>query len=257
MPSMTHSESLKELAPALAKAQGEIKHATEASRNDHFGSSYAALTQVWDAVREPLGKYGISVSQWPCAEDGAVGVETFLLHTSGEWMLGCLMIPVERKNAHGVMSAITYAKRGMLSAVCGVVSEADDDGNAANDAPPPKPAKKAAAKQAGPVKLKKVDKPEPFDFEKASKAIEVCTDPAGKFTDSEYLREVIVPGLPVRSEETTMRVPEAKVLLGLCDAKAGEIADPPSATKIYALTNQVRVMLPEASQLEKDGNEAF
>ncbi len=44
-------------------------------------------------------------------------------------------IPVDKANAHGVGSAITYAKRFTLSAVLGIVADDDDDGNAASKGP--------------------------------------------------------------------------------------------------------------------------
>ena len=51
---MLQSESIKELATALAKAQGELKHASKDSVNPHFRSKYADLASVWEACREAL-----------------------------------------------------------------------------------------------------------------------------------------------------------------------------------------------------------
>jgi hypothetical protein len=52
-----------ELAGALAKAQGEVRHALKSAENKFIGSQYADLGMVVDAAREPLAKNGLSVSQ--------------------------------------------------------------------------------------------------------------------------------------------------------------------------------------------------
>ena len=135
---MTHSESIKELATALAKAQGQIEGAKKDSRNPHFGNRYADLASVWYACRKALSENGLSVSQHPCpvayeltpVKDSWVGVETMLMHSSGEWLKSAIYVPVSKPDAQGHGSAITYARRYALAAVVGVAPE-DDDGEAA------------------------------------------------------------------------------------------------------------------------------
>lgn len=131
------SEQTDKLDEALAKAQSEIGHAHADSKNPHFKSTYADLASVWDAVRSPLSKNGISITQWPClAPAGKMRVLTRLAG-HGQWMMCGMEIPVGKPDAHGVGSALTYLRRYMLSAVAGVapsddpVGEKDDDGNAA------------------------------------------------------------------------------------------------------------------------------
>ena len=53
------SESLKELATALAKAQGEIKGALKDSANPFFKSKYADLSSVVDAIKVAFSKHGL------------------------------------------------------------------------------------------------------------------------------------------------------------------------------------------------------
>ncbi len=57
------SESIAELAKALAKAQGEMKGALRDSQNPYFKSTYADLASVWDAIKEPFTKNGLSFVQ--------------------------------------------------------------------------------------------------------------------------------------------------------------------------------------------------
>ena len=83
---MQKSESIKELATALNKAQAEMSGAKKGANNPFFKSKYADLNAVVDAVRIPFSENGLSYSQFPIMEDNKVGVETILMHESGEWM---------------------------------------------------------------------------------------------------------------------------------------------------------------------------
>lgn len=119
------------LDEALAKAQGEIDTASKDKVNPAFRSKYADLTSVWEACRPALSKNGIALTQWPLAsDDNRLHIITRIAH-KGEWMQARFAIPVDKNNAHGFGSAITYAKRFTLSAALGVVADDDDDGNAA------------------------------------------------------------------------------------------------------------------------------
>ena len=51
---LEHSAELKDLATALAKAQGIVRGATRDSLNPHFRSKYADLASVWEACRDAL-----------------------------------------------------------------------------------------------------------------------------------------------------------------------------------------------------------
>jgi len=129
----TTSSSLVELATALAKAQGEIESAKKDSTNPHFKSKYADLASVWDAIRGPLSKNGLSVVQMPTAYGSEVCVTTLLLHASGQWIKSTLtMLVGDKATPQAVGSAITYAKRYSLTSMTGVAPDEDDDGNAAS-----------------------------------------------------------------------------------------------------------------------------
>lgn len=127
---MEHSEQITELAAALAKAQGEIENASKNAANPHFKSKYADLAEVISVIREPMAKHGLSVIQSPSFDGEMVTVTTMVLHTSGQWLKGTLSMPVARKDAQGIGSAITYSRRYSLAATFRV-SQEDDDGNAA------------------------------------------------------------------------------------------------------------------------------
>jgi hypothetical protein len=132
---MKTSESIKEIATALAKAQASIRHATEDAKNPHFGSSYATLASVWDACRSQLAQHGIAVVQAPEAEGATIHMTTLLLHSSGEWISSTLSVTASKADAQGVGSVITYARRYGLAAMVGVAPGDDDDANAAVEVP--------------------------------------------------------------------------------------------------------------------------
>lgn len=130
---MTTSESINEIAAALAKAQGAIEGAVKGKENPHFRSKYADLGAVWDACREHLSKNGIAVVQ-PVGTlaDGTRCTITRLVHSSGQWMQDDGMpLLLSKVDMQGLGSALTYSRRYGLMAMVGIAPE-DDDGNAAS-----------------------------------------------------------------------------------------------------------------------------
>jgi len=130
---MNSSESIKELATALAIVQGQLTFAKKDSKNPFFKSNYADLESVWDACRELLSTNGLAIMQFPGEYlDGNMALNTIITHKSGEWMSQEMSVPVSKPDAQGAGSALTYMRRYALAAVVGVV-QADDDGNSASN----------------------------------------------------------------------------------------------------------------------------
>jgi hypothetical protein len=127
---MYQSEQINELATALAKAQGEIAPAIKDKNNPFFKSSYADLSSIWNACKVPLSKNGLAVLQTTETKDGQLILITTLAHASGQWIRSYLPVLSEKQNAQGLGSALTYMRRYALSAMVGVTSDEDDDGNA-------------------------------------------------------------------------------------------------------------------------------
>jgi hypothetical protein len=133
---MNSSQTIAALAASMAKAQAAIEGATKDSLNGHFKSKYADLASVVDAIKRPLAENGLAYTQVLHDAESAAKVETIIMHASGEWLSnGVFSVPVDKNNAHGYGSALTYARRYSLSAAFGVAPE-DDDGNAAAKASP-------------------------------------------------------------------------------------------------------------------------
>ena len=136
---MNTSESIDQIAASLARAQARMGVAVFDSKNPAFRSNYASFTAVVAAVREPLTAEGISFLQSVVDCGNGVMVLTRLLHASGQWIeMNGPVIPVSKADAHGAMSATTYAKRGSLSVALSLPADEDDDGNAAVQAAPAK-----------------------------------------------------------------------------------------------------------------------
>lgn len=142
---MNRSDSIANLAKALALAQPHISNPALDAVNPHFRSRYATLAAHIAAVRAPLAAQGISVVQSTRIDvPGAVVVVTSLIHSSGEWLSSDLALPSgATPQTYG--SALTYARRYALAALCGIVGDEDDDANAAT---PPAKAKEPPAKAA-------------------------------------------------------------------------------------------------------------
>ncbi len=142
---MNQSESINELAGALAKAQGEIKNALKDSTNPHLKSKYADLASVWHAAREPLSKNGLSVIQPVSGGPDTITVTTRLMHSSGQWIEDSFSMEPPRSPQQTVTgvtpqqvgSCITYARRYGLSAMVGVAPDDDDDAQLASAPLPP------------------------------------------------------------------------------------------------------------------------
>lgn len=136
----------KNLAGALLKAQGEMGKLIKDSKNPHFNSTYASLAAVLDTVRAPLQAAGLVLYQSVSAADGEVMIRSMLIHAeTGESIEEMLPLPVAQRTPQAYGSAITYGRRYLAMAMCGLAPD-DDDANDASSTPP-KPQAKAAAPQ--------------------------------------------------------------------------------------------------------------
>ena len=154
------SQNIGNICAAMAKAQAKIRNAERDADNPYFGSSYASLGGVWDAVRGPLSENELAVFQGekirlkPDLTGGEVDVMTMLTHATGEWFRTTITLPIvpmarKKRGAddgdndadrtpgkvtpQSIGSAITYGRRYGLESLAGTAPEAeDDDGNSAS-----------------------------------------------------------------------------------------------------------------------------
>lgn len=131
------SESIINLAIALAAFNLECPKIGKDSSNSHFKNKYASLDTITDEIKPLLAKHGLSVIQMPGGDGEMFKMTTMLIHVSGEWIESepLIMRPV-KNDPQGIGSCSTYARRYGLSAVLGLsTGEEDDDGNGASQAP--------------------------------------------------------------------------------------------------------------------------
>jgi hypothetical protein len=134
------SETISQIATALAKAQGELENpektltATIISpfpREQDRSFRYASLATGLDIVRKCLTKHEIATVQATAIEreTGLIKLTTTLLHTSGEWIASDWPVcPVAETAApHRMGAALTYARRYALFTLVGIAGEDDLD----------------------------------------------------------------------------------------------------------------------------------
>ena len=149
---MQKSESIVELACALAQAQGELQPVKMNSVNPFLKNKYADLGAVIFTSRPVLAKFGLSVSQLVYTESGEIGIETILIHKSGEWLSSRMGLPLGdekgKSQAQVAGSVITYLRRYSLASILGMYADEDSDGQHQQ----PKPAQPiASSKQMTPA----------------------------------------------------------------------------------------------------------
>ena len=144
---MNKSETTKELALALSKAQGEMPPAELNAVNPFLKNKYADLGSIIKTAKPVLAKHGLSLSQLPTSDGDKIGVTTILIHSSGEWIESTIMIPVEEDEKNKAVTliqtagiAITYLRRYSYASILGMYADDDVDGNG------PKPPRKTKSK---------------------------------------------------------------------------------------------------------------
>ena len=117
------------LYTAIYGLQSEIGTISKTASNPFFKSKYADYAGIMETLQPLLTKYGLIVLQ-PVTEQG---INTKVIHAeTGDYVESHTpIICKEANNPQALGSAITYARRYGLSALLNLVTDEDDDGNAA------------------------------------------------------------------------------------------------------------------------------
>lgn len=141
---MRYSESLSNIAAALAKVQAEIKNPIkdQVNKGVQGAPKYANLEDtLQDYVRPICSKYGISIFQSiKSDETDRVGIATTLLHESGEFIesdfVYCKVVIPTNSSGKPILTegqatgvCITYLRRYSLNAALGINGDKDTDGS--------------------------------------------------------------------------------------------------------------------------------
>lgn len=139
------SDSIQNIALALQKFQKEMPNVPMNKVNPFFGNSkYSDFADIVEMSKPHMDNNDLSITQLPFTgfqgEKLIVGTETILMHSkTGEWLSCLVYYPVDTEPAKdgkkvanipqkgGV--SITYTKRQGWTAILGIASEEDTDGN--------------------------------------------------------------------------------------------------------------------------------
>ena len=125
---MQKSESIQNLTKALITFHVKVDTIKKDAKNPFFKSSYASLTNILDGINDALIESGLCVAQFP---EGDYGLETILMHESGEWIQANYTMKPVKDDPQSRGSAITYARRYALASILSLNIDDDDDGNLA------------------------------------------------------------------------------------------------------------------------------
>lgn len=147
---MNKSPEINELAAALSQAQAEMESVPFDATNPYYNSRYASLGAVINTAKNVLPRYGLAITQVPITtsyitDDDTmfVGIETVLMHKSGQFISDTISAPVyvaddaKTKTTRILQETgkiITYLRRYAYAAIIGLYADADNDGN---DVPTP------------------------------------------------------------------------------------------------------------------------
>lgn len=146
---MTHSQELDKLLPALLAAQADFPAIPKDGYNLYFKSKFSTLKATQTATRPVLQKHGLLVSQFPSTDfEGRPALTTWLAHQSGQYIYEVAVLAMVKSDPQAQGSAISYLRRYAYSAILGLVTDEDDDGNAATfTMSKPDPAQEKANKE--------------------------------------------------------------------------------------------------------------
>ena len=133
------SPDITQLAKAMLAVQKQLTPATKDATNPYTRSRYATLNAVMDACKAALLDNGIWLTQITVpSEPGTIALLTKLTHAeTGQYQAALTILPLQKPDCQGAGSAITYARRYALTAMLGMVTEDDDDGEGAKLPPRP------------------------------------------------------------------------------------------------------------------------
>lgn len=129
---MNRSETITKLASALVKFNSEVSSISKDAKNPFFKSDYVTLDALIIATREILQTNGLVVMQSPLSkEDGSIGIQTLLIHESGEFIESepIFMKPAKANDPQQAGSIISYMRRYSYQAILNLNTGEDDDAN--------------------------------------------------------------------------------------------------------------------------------
>jgi hypothetical protein len=137
-----NNEAKKEFHKDLFNFHNDMEALKKEANNPFHKSKYLKLAPMLGAVRPIAKKHNFILSQPTDVTNGPNGLQnvvfSILTHVpTGLSETAKLAIPDDIKDPQRVLAAVTYYRRGTLSALLGLIEE-DDDGNFASGKVAPK-----------------------------------------------------------------------------------------------------------------------
>lgn len=129
---MNRSETISKLAISLVKFNSEVNSISKDAKNPFFKSEYVTLDALILNTRDILQKNGLVIMQSPLSkEDGSIGIQTLLIHESGEFIESepIFMKPAKANDPQNAGSIISYMRRYSYQAILNLNTGEDDDAN--------------------------------------------------------------------------------------------------------------------------------
>jgi hypothetical protein len=122
---MIEFSNLKEMPKALSKLQVAVKNPNRNKKAYNY--FYADMDEVLNCVKKPCSENGFSIVQMPFNDGEVLGVETMLIHDSGEYIKGKFGSKLSKQDPQSVGSQVSYYRRYSLLSMFNL-SQEDDDG---------------------------------------------------------------------------------------------------------------------------------
>lgn len=136
---MSEALGTAKIAAALADFQADMPAVSKNKKAEvptktggKYTYTYADLADVSAQAMPLLRKNGLAFSACPRRTEHGYELVGLLLHVSGETLQGAL--PLNGNQPQEIGSALTYARRYLLGCMTGLVTDDDDDGQAAQPA---------------------------------------------------------------------------------------------------------------------------
>ncbi len=129
---MKKSENIADLAQALNKCQSTINDVYKGTQAYNY--KYAPLDKVYDEIRPKMTAQGLSLTHQKSFNraDNTIELHSLLMHTSGEWIEYFGSLPFasmkQMNDFQASGSGFTYLERYQTSAIFGITSDEDSDG---------------------------------------------------------------------------------------------------------------------------------
>ena len=152
---------------ALVNALSETQDIVADSTNPFHKNQYASLAKHLEILKPIFKKHGLGILQFPIGNEGAVGVRTIIVHSSGGSVEADALIPADKEmSGQDAGSIYSYLRRYALASVAGVATEdcdAETNRMAKSGSKPTAYAPKAVARPVTPVTASPA-KPAPAGF---------------------------------------------------------------------------------------------